>query len=431
MSRSLLTLLLFVALAVAACADDSGSPTTGGALPTTDITVDLGGGSREEAMEALIEVTETLRGLEFIEPPRITFLSQEELGARVAAEIDEEVDPAEVVVEEAWYVLLGLLDPETDLLQSIKDLYAEQVAGLYDADTGELLVSDSGELTPLAQTIVVHELIHALTDQHFEFDEVFDELTDAERYHEASALQALVEGEATYFQLLFLQELPVEQRIAAVTESLESDTTVLDSLPDWFGEDLVFPYDSGFAFVTRLVEEEGLEGLDQAYELRPETTEQIMHPEKYFILEPAREVTLPDSPLDGYEVFEEGTLGEWNLRLYLLDGVDDGEALVAAAGWGGDAYRLLWNGEQVAFFYRFEGDTPRDAEELAESLTASVGDRMAVGPSTTSDGVTTFVPGEAFAFVVLDGSTVWFVAADDPVAGQALADLVPEPEPSE
>ena len=429
MRRRALALALVLAVAAGACADDAGSPTTEAPLPTTDITVDVGGGV-DDTIDSLIEVTERLRGLEFIEPPRVTFLSQEELGARVAAEIDEEVDPEEVAVEEAWYRLLGLLDPDTDLLQSIKALYSEQVAGLYDADTGELLVSDSGELTPLAQTIVVHELIHALTDQHFEFDEVFDDLREADRFHEASALQALVEGDATYFQLIFLQELPVEQRIAAVTESLEADTTVIDSLPDWFGEDLTFPYDSGFAFVTRLVEEEGLAGLDQAYRRLPATTEQIMHPEKYFIIEPGRDVSLPESALEGYEVFEEGTLGEWNLGLYLLDGVDDGEALIAAAGWGGDAYRLFWDGEQVAFLYRFEGDTPRDAEELGEALVASVGERMSVGPSSTTDGVTTFVPGESFAFVAVDGATVWFVAADDPVAGQALADLVPDPVPS-
>jgi hypothetical protein len=430
MRRTLPLLALALAVLSGSCADDSGSPTTG-PRPTTDITVDVGGGSIEETIESLIEVTETLRGLEFIEPPRVTLLSQEELGARVAAEIDEEVDPAEIAVEEAWYVLLGILDPEIDLLQALKDLYAEQVAGLYDPDTGELLVSNAGELTPLAQTIVVHELVHALTDQHFEFNDVFQELIDAERYHEASALQALVEGDATYFQLVYLQELPSDQRVAAVAESLEADTTVIDSLPDWFGEDLTFPYDSGFAFVTRLVEERGLQGLDQAYQLVPTSTEQVMHPEKYFILEPPRESSLPDTPLEGYEVFEEGSIGEWNLRLYLLDGVDDGEALVAAAGWGGDAYRLMWDGERVAFIYRFEGDTPRDAEELAESLVSSIGGRMSVGSSATSNGVTTFVPGGDFAFVTVHGSTVWFVAADDPVAGQTLADLVPEPVPDQ
>jgi len=430
MRRSLPVLALVLAVVAGACGDDSAGPTTRGPLPTTDVTIDVGGGI-EDQMATLVDAAETLRGLEFIELPQVTLLSQDELGARVAAEIDDELDPAEIVVEEAWYVLLGILDPETDLLQSIKDLYAEQVAGLYDADTGELLVSNTGELTPLAQTIVVHELVHALTDQHFEFDGVFDALTDAGRYHEASALQALVEGDATYFQLLFLQELPVDQRVAAVTESLQADTTVIDSLPDWFGEDLTFPYDSGFAFVSRIVGDRGLQGLDQVYRLMPATTEQILHPEKYFILEPARDTPLPETALDGYEVFEEGSLGEWNLRLYLLDGVDPGEALVAAAGWGGDTYRLLWDGERVAFIYRFEGDTPRDATELAESLVASIKERMSVGSSAAADGVTTFVPGNDFAFVALDGSTVWFVAADDPVAGQALADLVPEPEASE
>ena len=83
--------------------------------------------------------------------------------------------------------------------------------------------------------------------------------------------------------------------------------------------------------------------------------------------------TLAATALEGYEVYEEGEFGEWNLMLYLLDGVSDGVATIAAGGWGGDAYRIHWNGTDIAFAYLFEGDTPRDAGELADALVESLG----------------------------------------------------------
>jgi hypothetical protein len=149
--------------------------------------------------------------------------------------------------------------------------------------------------------------------------------------------------------------------------------------------------------------------------------EQIMHPTAYFTLEPARPVTLPSTALEGYEVFEEGEFGEWNLMLYLLEGVSDGDATIAAGGWGGDAYRLHWNGSEVAFAYLFEGDTPRDATELAAALVDSLRANMAVGAPVADEAAgTTLLEGSDFAFIQRVGAQVLVVAAGDPEAGRAL-----------
>jgi len=49
---------------------------------------------------------------------------------------------------------------------------------------------------------------------------------------------------------------------------------------------------------------------------------------------------------------------------------------------------------------------------------------MAVGdPSGQDDGPVTF-SGDDYAWILLDGSTVFFVAASDPVAGQTMAEVL-------
>jgi len=345
------------------------------------------------------------------------------LSARVRADIEEEIDLEEIVIDEAFFQLIGILGPEIDLAQAITDLYSEQVAGFYDHETKELVVGGDTEMTPLTKIIVVHELIHAISDQHFGLSTLTD-LVDEERYHEASAFQALAEGEATYFQVVYMQSLPVAEQVAAATESLDYDTSVLDALPAWFGDDLAFPYDFGFLFVETLIDRGGVAAVDQAYGRLPTTVEQIMHPEAYRTFEASRVVELPGNAIvPGYEIYEEGELGEWNLRLYLLDGVIPSDAIIGSAGWGGDDYRILWDGTEVAFAYEYEGDTPRDAEELAELLEESVRARMAVGNPQSSNGAVV-LRGDDYVWILQVGHSVFFVAASDPAAGEALAEVL-------
>jgi len=402
--RRISVLLLLVVLVGSACGDDS--PDAAGL---------------EDELASLVVAAEDVRGLTFFEDPEIVIVSTGELADRVRLQLEEDLDPDETLITQRLFELLGLLDGSVDLLQSYTDLYAEAVGGFYDNDTGEMVISGEDTLSPLAKTIVVHELIHALTDQHFDFASKLDLLIDEERYQEASAIQALAEGDATYFQLAYMQTMPTSEQVEAVQESLSVDTTVSDSLPEWFSEDLTWPYDAGFAFVDRLVSDLGVSGLNQTYTLLPTTSEHIIHPGSYLTRQPPRSAALPDVELEGYEVFEEGQWGEWNLEIYLLDGVDPGEAIVAATGWGGDEYRTYWDGTDVAFAYLFVGDTPRDGDEMATSLAASIRQRMAVGSGFSTTTGTTFSPGADYALIVRDGETVLFVAAGDPQVGADLA----------
>ena len=423
MLRRRAALVIVLVAVLASCGDDTSTPTS-----TTQGTVAAGG--LEDQIRELIAAAEEVRGLEFIVDPEITILDSDELAERVREQIEEDLEPQDVAVAQRLYEMLGLLDGSIDLGQAYQDLYAEQVGGFYDHETGEMVIMGGSSLSPLSRSIVVHELVHALTDQHYSFGSISDAHWDADEFEQVAAISALAEGDATYFQLIYLDSLSTEDQVDAISESLEVDTSVMDSLPAWFGDDLTFPYDYGFGFVQRLITDNDILAVNQAYELLPETTEQILHPDKYYLREGALPVEIPTVDLPGYTVFEESSFGEWNTRLFLLDGIGDGDAVVAAAGWGGDRYRIYWQGTEgctddcggpVVFVYKFQGDTPRDAEELADAIARSAHAIMKVGSARAPvNGVTTYTGGEDFAYVRITGKEVLFILADDPAVGQAM-----------
>lgn len=377
-------------------------------------------GGVDGQMAELIAEAERIRGLEFVEPPAVVVLTREALAQRVATLVDEDLDPDEVTVWQEIYGVLGLLERSVDLGDAYRGAYAEQVAGYYDPETGELFVGADAALSPLDRSIVIHELIHALTDQHFRWWRDLDALTNSGEYDAATAIQALAEGDATYFQIVYLQSLPIGDYIAAVEESLGADTAVLDSLPGWFAADLVFPYDAGFRFVSRLVDAGGIDAVDQAYGLPPTTTEQILEPGKYLIFEPAIEVALPDLELDGYEVFDEGPFGAWGLQNLLLDGVPEADRLIAAGGWGGDWLRILWDGSRVAAAYVVEADRPEDAAEIAAALIDAMEARGSGGGRSGGPGVTVFDTGSGYVEMRAGERRIVVVIATDSVAGASL-----------
>ncbi|MDJ0663929.1 MAG: hypothetical protein QNJ75_05165 [Acidimicrobiia bacterium] len=374
----------------------------------------------------LVNATEQVRGLPFLAQPIVSILSPEELEARVRADLAEEIDPDSLAVDSRLLKLMGLLQPGDDLETMLIDLYGEQVAGFYDGETREMVIGgEASELTPYTRSVVVHELIHALTDQHFLFYNDYEAMWEEERYEEASAFQALIEGDATYFQFIYMQELPLAEQLALATEALQllEDSSAADSVPDWLINDISFPYESGQVFVESLVSSGGIAAVDQAYTDRPITTEVVMHPSRYA----AGEGVLPIPPLeielDGYEVHETSSYGEWGFRVLLDGSAAPGVSAQAANGWGGDEYQVLYDNDDVVFALAYKGDTEEDAFELADALITYAGETLAMGDGLGDDGGITFRPDDGrYAHLDRIGDGFIFVLSTDAGAGSAAAD---------
>jgi hypothetical protein len=374
-----------------------------------------------DQIDELIETTEELRELEFLAPPTVTIVTDEELAARVREQIEEELDPLELARDTALQVLLGLISPDLDLLDLYTDLYSEQVAGYYDGELEEMVVPAGTELSALQKVTLVHELTHALTDQHFAFDERIEELDAEDRFDELSALQAVIEGDASFTELLYVTELSTEEKIQIVTESLDQDTTVFGQTPRFIQELLFFPYIEGADFVETLWSSStGFDGVNAAYSEPPTTTEQIYHPETYRDRETAQQVVLPDTPVAGYDVEEEAAWGEVSFRVMFEQGLGASTLSRAAAhGWGGDRYRVMWNGEEVAYVLIYVGDTIEDAAELYNALAAYAASEMNVGEPAETDGSTGF-DGDDYAYAAVSGDQVLFIASSDPEVGPQI-----------
>lgn len=374
----------------------------------------------QEEIGELIAVTERVRGLEFIVDPEVTVVTGEEMAARIRADLEEEIDADELAVEDRFYRMLGLIEPNQDLMTILVDLYSEQVAGFYDGETGELVVAAAEEgLSPFTKSVAVHELVHALTDQHFEFFEYWTELVDSDQFDAAAAVQGLIEGDATYFQVVYIQQLEPAELLALSTEALGQDFGVLDDAPEFLREALEFPYTSGEAFVRQLVSEGGIAAVDQAYLDPPTTTEHLLHG----VDEPVRQVSLPILAIPGLEELRSGVLGEEELRLMFTDSATKGLRTQIGAGWGGDDHRLLYDEDDIVFVYRYLGDTEEDTIEVTEAFIDLARIEMLAGQGESVDAGLLF-PGEPYVWIDRTGDGLLFIAATDAELGAQVRALV-------
>ncbi len=383
-----------------------------------------------EQITDLVSATEEVRGLPFLAPPNVSILSPAELEQRVRDDISEELIPEELAIDERLLVLLGLLEPGDDLEQILLDLYGEQVAGFYDGETGELVVGgEAADITPYTKSVIVHELIHALTDQHFMFHDDFVDMFDEQRYEEGSAFQALIEGDATYFQFVYIQQLPIAEQLAMATEALGLlQETNTDGIPDWMLTDLSFPYEAGQFFVENLVGAGGIAAVDAAYTDRPLSTEVVLHPSRFEGGETVLVVPSVEITIDGFEVHESSSYGEWGLQVLLGESAAPGVAVQAANGWGGDSYQVLFDDDDVVFALAYKGDSEDDSFELADALITMVGDGLGMGEGVGEGGGITFNAEDGrYAHLDRIGDGLIFVLATDSAAGAAAVDQMRVP----
>jgi hypothetical protein len=288
------------------------------------------------------------------------------------------------------------------------------VAGYYDGDAKELVVTAREDaFTPLEEVTLVHELTHALTDQHHGYNELFNSLYDSDSFDEFTAFQALIEGDATLTELLFAQQLSPDEIQELLEEVFSIDTGSVDEFPLFMQQSLAFPYDAGAGFVQSLYEAGGFATVDQAYFDPPRSTEQVVTPGSYGRDEP-QVVLLEVIELAGYDLIYNSTWGELGFRLMfnqVLGGAEE-----AALGWGGDTYNQYFNGSDAVLVILYQGDTPSDLDDMNAALTDYIEVAMDLTEGTL-DGNGQAFSGEKYVFLSSSGDQFLFIAASDPAAG--------------
>ncbi|MGH2537588.1 MAG: hypothetical protein ACRDHL_09365 [Candidatus Promineifilaceae bacterium] len=383
------------------------------ATPVASSTRPAAQGPFAEEREEIEANVSDLRGLEALEPVEVAFLDTEELRQRLEADSGEEYGPQEARYDTLVLSAFDFLPADYDLYTLTLDLLTEQVAGFYDIEADEfVIVSDDDEFDGIEQLTHAHEYMHALQDQHYDLALLEDHALDSERRF---AVRALAEGEATLLQLLYLQEgYFSQQEVLELLASLgEVDTAVLDSAPPVIRADLAFAYDQGLAFVQALYDQGGFAAVADAWANLPESSEHIIHLDRYRAGDTPQVVAvapLTDTLGSGWAQIDEDSLGEFYLRQYLGQQLDDEAVETAATGWGGDRYRAYWNeGQgQLALALRQTWDSAGDRDEFAAGLTAYQEARTGAAGAAGADGglcwtagdvVCLYLPGEASLLV--------------------------------
>ena len=286
---------------------------------------------------------------------------------------------------------LGLMPADASLTDLYISLLSSQVAGLYSPDDKKLyVVSKSGGLGATEKVTFSHEFTHALQDQNFDIGSLrLDEIGQGDR---SFARLSLVEGDATLvmsqweIQNLTQAELGEILSAAGDDESLK----ILLAMPAILRESLLFPYTMGLGFVQGMQGQGGWDAVNKAFAQPPDSTEQILHPDKYFAREAPVPVAFPKALASslgaGWKVGLEDSFGEFQMQIWLKQNttVPAATAIDAAAGWGGDRIAAL-NGPNGAWAVAFKTvwDTNADAaafETVATPIVEKLSDPAGLVP---------------------------------------------------
>ncbi len=335
-----------------------------------------------EALLAVMDEIEAevsaLRGLEETSPISRTFMTRQELADYMAQELEEEYPPEEVEADVRVLAAFDFVPEDYDLLGLMVSLYSSQVVGFYDDEVDTLyVVTDNAageELDILARVTFAHEYTHGLQDKHFDLDTFVDDA----KFNDDQLLAhlSLVEGDAslamTEYLIAHLFEL-TDEEIAQLMEGGDpADEAILEAAPAIIRETFIFPYVSGLEFVSAL-QEDGWDAVDAAFADPPQSTEQILHPEKYLSRDEPTVVTLPpltDTLGAGWRLVEAETLGEFQTTLYLEQQVDEATSTLATEGWDGDQYAVYINGADEVLVFATVWDSPEDGQEFVDAYAA-------------------------------------------------------------
>jgi hypothetical protein len=336
-----------------------------------------------------------IRGLAILRPIDFEVSDKATITEYARASLSDQMAPGQWESYEALLVHTGMIPPGTDLEDLIVRLYSEQIAGYYDPARKTFYVADW--LPRLLQRgVVAHEVTHALQDQHFDLERWLSELSPTE--DGALARAAIAEGDAMAAMIAFLlepvgagiQDLPpLSSLLEEGSAGMTAGYPTFDAAPQALQRLLLFPYVEGSDFVREALARGGWNAVDQLYRDPPASTEQILHPDRYFgARDEPRAVSLP---LDAVppDSLSEGSWGEFGTRLALAATLaDTALAAVAASGWDGDRYSL-WRDPSGSVHYVWVTlwDSPRIAERFADAYAQAALDRApASARIATADG---------------------------------------------
>lgn len=325
-----------------------------------------------EDLRPFVEFVEDERDLRFLEVVDVELMDEKAFEQAVTDDeelTDEDRDEIEQAQEQ--FRALGLVGPDVDLYAESQRLQGAGVVGFYSFDDRDIKVRGK-ELTPSTRATLVHELVHALQDQHFDISDRAEALSEEED-GSSTAFRALVEGDATRVGTAWKEQLDDDERAALDKETAaESKTFEAASadIPPVLVALLGAPYALGETMVDLAVALDDVAAVDDLFDDPPTTEEEILDPWVPLRDEQAAtpvEVAVPETG-EGEEETDSGLFGAFGWYVVLAQRVDVATALEAADGWGGDAYSAFERDGDTCLRIAYRGDTAQDVDQMAAAL---------------------------------------------------------------
>jgi len=332
------------------------------------------------ATQEVLKETSDVRQLSIIRAVQSSTQSRAEIERAVMKNLDEEITPADMHAAEVALKKLGLAPPDFQYRAFMVRLLTEQVAGYYEPKTRQFYLADWIDIDG-QRPIMAHELTHALQDQHFNLRR-FEHWPKGDSDAELAA-HALIEGDATLTMAMYVASNPL--RALTFLKSMGAmgiTTEELDKAPRALRETLLFPYQEGMNWTRALYKQGNWSEVSRAYTTLPQSTEQILHADKYFAHEAPVKLLVPDltsvlnagsqksasglqAPVS-WKKLASDVNGEWGFYLILDEFLKSpAESRQAAAGWAGDRTGVYESSKgDVLYVSLSTWDTEKDASDF-------------------------------------------------------------------
>ncbi|HTO56089.1 MAG TPA: hypothetical protein VMR50_22095 [Myxococcota bacterium] len=324
----------------------------------------------------------SLRGLTFKHGVELSWVDESQMKDVLTDEAEDDLEPKRVAGERDALAAIGVLPPEIDLAKELLTLYASQVAGIYSQRKNTLFVNQgmAGGLQSLVLgPIMVHELTHALQDQHF--PEVLGLLLNLDDEDDVGrALSGTVEGDATVTMLGALPGVSADQKRIEMAETvrdsmlkqLDDRDSDIGKAPRLLAVSLVFPYAYGTMLAAERWDSAGNAGLDAELEDPPLATLHLLQPGTRG---PVDFVRLPGEQIrraagSSCTLDYSNVAGALLLRVLFEDSLAPAKSNALLAGWRGDRYLKLGCGDKWELLWLTRWKSNEAAQRFADAYRA-------------------------------------------------------------
>lgn len=337
---------------------------------------------------------EQLRELDFEHPVKVRFLPAAEFEKTVTKDKEElnGEDRTEIQQFTGLMRAFGLITGDVDLFAAVNDFHSAGILAYYSFQDKTITIRGN-RLTPSVRSTLVHELTHALQDQHFNvgnrMKQLRKESEDGATNSEASVLGAIVEGDAERVQMLYRSSLtPQQQRALDAGQQDESAQANprIKRVPKVIVTMLVSPYTLGQTLVMAADADGGTASVNELFRDTPTHESALLDP--FLALEDHADVRKVEAPplRKGEKKFDSGELGVLTWYLMLAERMPLQDALAAADGWGADTYVAYEQNNRACARMNYVGKAPQDTTRMFAALHRWVSAAPSRLSSVTRDG---------------------------------------------